>query len=141
LEGIAEETLARHCAAFPKRPIWSVRLDSGGVYQWKRDGEFHLWNPDSIAAIQEAVRKNDYVRYKEFAEMVNDQSKNPTTLRSLLKFRTQPSIAIEEVEPAQDIVKRFVTGAMSFGSISKGAHEWAFLLKHFFPPQQNSQDS
>ncbi|MFH1684570.1 MAG: glutamate synthase large subunit, partial [Candidatus Margulisiibacteriota bacterium] len=117
---IAKETLMRHAEAFESElPI----LNSGGVYQWRRDGEFHLWNPESIFALQDSSRNNNYDRYKEFADLINDQSKNPTTLRSLLKFKPTKAIPIDEVEPVESIMKRFATGAMSFGSISGPAHE------------------
>jgi glutamate synthase (NADPH) large chain len=124
LEGIAKETLKRHREAYPERKVpGPYLLSTGGVYQWKRDGEFHLWRPESIAALQDSVRKEDYSRYVEFAESINDQSKNPTTLRGLLKFKKVEPVPIDEVEPETDILKRFATGAMSFGSISKNAHE------------------
>jgi len=120
---IAKETLLAHKEAFGKIDLLVPYLNTGGLYQWKRDGEFHLWNPDSIAALQDATRNNDCKKYKEFANLINDQSKNPTTLRGLLKFKKVDPINISEVEPASEIVKRFATGAMSFGSISRGAHE------------------
>ncbi|MDD5108580.1 MAG: glutamate synthase large subunit [Candidatus Omnitrophica bacterium] len=120
---IAKETIMRHTGAFPKRPQGQDYLATGGLYQWRRDGEFHLWNPDSITALQDAVRNNNTKKYQEFAALINDQSKNPTTLRSLLKFKTQKPISLDEVEPVQEIVKRFATGAMSFGSISRATHE------------------
>jgi len=120
---IAKETIMRHKEAFPIRPIKENYLASGGIYQWKRDGEFHLWNPDTIVCLQDAVRNNDQGKYQEFAALINDQSKNPTTLRSLLKFKVQKSILLDEVEPVEEIVKRFATGAMSFGSISRSTHE------------------
>jgi len=120
LSVIAQETILRHQKAYEND---SPLLESGGIYQWKRDGEFHLWNPDSIAALQDAVRKEDYDKYKEFTRLINDQSKNPTTLRSLFKFKPSTLIPIATVEPVESIVKRFATGAMSFGSISQGAHE------------------
>jgi glutamate synthase domain-containing protein 2/glutamate synthase domain-containing protein 1/glutamate synthase domain-containing protein 3 len=123
LEEIARETLMRHQEAFPVRPIKENLLASGGLYQWKRDGEFHLWNPDTIACLQNAVRNNDQKKYQEFASLINDQSRNPTTLRSLLKFKAQKPISLDEVEPVEEIVKRFATGAMSFGSISRATHE------------------
>ena len=123
LSTVARETIARHKEAFPKRHIEADYLATGGLYQWKRDGEFHLWNPRSIATLQDAVRNNDYNKYQEFADLINDQSKNPTTLRSLLKFKAQKSIPLDEVEASSEIVKRFVTGAMSFGSISRATHE------------------
>ncbi|MFA6218032.1 MAG: glutamate synthase large subunit [Candidatus Omnitrophota bacterium] len=124
LDTIAQETLLRHREAYPVRSIDAPLLSSGGLYQWRRDGEFHLWNPESIAALQDAVRKDDQKKYEEFTKCINDQSNNPTTLRGLLKFKKSvSSISLSEVEPVAQIVKRFATGAMSFGSISRGAHE------------------
>ncbi|MGQ9846647.1 MAG: glutamate synthase large subunit [Bacteroidales bacterium] len=123
-ETIARETILRHKAAFPEREEFiKSYLETGGVYQWKRDGEFHLWNPDTISTLQDAVRNGDYEKYKHFAELINDQSKNPVTLRSLLKFKPVKPVPLSEVEPVSSILKRFATGAMSFGSISKEAHE------------------
>lgn len=120
---IAKETSLRHRQGYPQRGVSLPYLISGGLYQWKKDGEFHLWNPDSIAALQDSVRNEDYDRFKEFAGLINDQSKQPTTLRSLMKFKKTAPIAIEQVEPVEKIFKRLATGAMSFGSISRGAHE------------------
>ncbi len=123
IETLAQETLTRHKGAYPDRSADIPTLLSGGVYQWKKDGEFHLWNPDTIATLQDAVWRRDYKKYKEFSGPINDQSQSPATLRSLLKFKESKSISISEVEPVESIVKRFATGAMSFGSISRGAHE------------------
>jgi len=123
IEGIADETIKRHRFAYPERNTGQMYLESGGVYQWKRGGEFHLWNPESISCIQDATRNKDYDRYKQFSKSINDQSQNPTTLRSLLKFKKVKSISLDEVEPVESIMKRFATGAMSFGSISRSAHE------------------
>ncbi|MFH1199425.1 MAG: glutamate synthase large subunit, partial [Candidatus Omnitrophota bacterium] len=117
---IAEEVMARHEAAYKNNAPY---LNNDGLYQWKKDGEFHLWNPETIFSLQDATRENNYQRYKEFALLINDQSKNPTTLRSLLKFKQTKSVSIEEVESIEKIVRRFATGAMSFGSISRPAHE------------------
>jgi len=122
-ETIAQETILRHQEAYREDALVAPYLGNDGIYQWKKDGEFHLWNPETIAALQDAAWKNDYQRYKEFAQLVNDQSQNPTTLRSLLKFKKAKPISINEVESVEEIVKRFATGAMSFGSISKEAHE------------------
>jgi hypothetical protein len=122
LDTIALETIKRHNEAYSKT-IGSPFLQTGGVYQWKKDGEFHLWNPVSISLIQDSTRKGDYGLYKEFASRINDQSANPTTLRSVLEFVKTDPIGLDQVEPASEIFKRFATGAMSFGSISKGAHE------------------
>jgi glutamate synthase domain-containing protein 2/glutamate synthase domain-containing protein 3/glutamate synthase domain-containing protein 1 len=130
LGGVIAETIERHNQAYMGSILDKDILPSGGIYQWKKDGAFHLWNPESIAALQDAARENSFKKYEEFAVMINDQSKNPTTLRSLFKFsaterggRKIKPISLDEVEPAQDIMKRFVTGAMSFGSISGIAHE------------------
>jgi glutamate synthase domain-containing protein 2/glutamate synthase domain-containing protein 1/glutamate synthase domain-containing protein 3 len=120
---IAEETLQRHREAFLKQEISLPYLATGGVYQWKRDGEFHLWNPESIVLLQDATRNCDLKKYREFAKTINNQANNPTTLRSLLKFKRRKPIPIEEVESKEAIFKRFATGAMSFGSISRATHE------------------
>jgi len=121
---IAGETLARHSEAYPANSdLESEILKSGGFYHWRKDGENHLWNPESIAAIQDATRKNDRNRYNDFAKLINDQSAQPTTLRSLFTFKPTKSIPLDQVESKEAIFKRFVTGAMSFGSISRGAHE------------------
>ncbi|MEI6631498.1 MAG: glutamate synthase large subunit [bacterium] len=123
IDEIADEAIERHRRAYVERDIEEPFLASGGVYQWKKDGEFHLWNPESIAALQDATRDNTYEKYREFACMINDQSTDPTTLRSLLKFKNKEPVPLNEVEPVEHIMKRFVTGAMSFGSISAVAHE------------------
>jgi len=119
---IAWETIAKHKEAFAiddKDPL----LNTGGQYSWKKDGEKHLWNPDTIFNLQESSKKNDYEQYKKFADGVNNQDDQPVTLRGVLKYKSAKAIEIDEVEPVDEIVKRFVTGAMSFGSISRGAHE------------------
>jgi glutamate synthase domain-containing protein 2 len=121
---VAREALERHHQAFPARHEFNTKyLDSGGLYQWRRDGEFHLWNPESIAALQDATHGDDLERFREFSQMINDQAAHPTTLRGLLKFKKAKPVPLAEVEPIENIVKRFVTGAMSFGSISKETHE------------------
>lgn len=124
LEGIRKDIIARHESAFLAFQTEDRdTLPSGGVYQWKRDGEFHLWNPESIALLQDSVRKGDYPGYKKFAEIIDDQTGHPTTIRSLFSFVKREPIPIEEVEPVANILKRFATGAMSYGSISRNAHE------------------
>jgi len=120
---IEKEVLLRHQEAFGNKFFDLSYLASGGFYQWRRDGEFHLWNPQSIAVLQDATRDNDAKKYQEFSRLINDQSKHPTTLRSLLKFKTALPISIDEVEPVEKIFQRFATGAMSFGSISRSTHE------------------
>jgi glutamate synthase (NADPH/NADH) large chain len=123
LDEIAKEVLAKHFFAFSKTEIPVQRLPVGGVYQWKRKGEFHLFNPQTIHLLQQATRINDYQTFKKYSKLVNDQSEKAITIRSLLDFkRNRPSISIDEVEPAENIYKRFATGAMSFGSISHEAH-------------------
>ncbi|RMG27767.1 MAG: glutamate synthase subunit alpha, partial [Methanobacteriota archaeon] len=122
LKTIALEQYMRHNDAFSGEQDEDL-LASGGNYHWRRDGEFHQWNPNTIALLQKAVRLNDYSIYKEYAQFVNDPEKNPATIRSLLKFRERTPIDISEVEPVEKIVRRFATGAMSYGSISKEAHE------------------
>lgn len=123
LDEIAKEILARHFVAFSKKDIPVDRLPVGGIYQWKRKGEFHLFNPQTIHLLQYSTRMNDYGTYKKYAKLVNDQTQKAATLRGLLQFKKlNPSIPIEEVEPAESILKRFATGAMSFGSISWEAH-------------------
>ena len=122
-EALEKETSIRHADAFPADGSKVTLLKTGGIYQWKKDSEVHLWNPETISSLQDAAKNNDLSRYKDFTRFVNDQSKQPVTLRSLLKFKDAKPIPLEEVEEASLIVKRFVTGAMSFGSISRGAHE------------------
>ena len=121
---IAEEALRLHQAAFSNDPVLANALDAGGEYAFRVRGEEHMWTPDSIAKLQHAARGNSFSTYKEYAQIINDQSKRLMTLRGLFEFRLDPSkaIPIEEVEPAKEIVKRFVTGAMSLGSISTEAH-------------------
>jgi len=126
LEIIAQETILRHQEAFRERETGFNFLATGGLYQWKKDGEFHLWNPESISALQEAARKNDPRKYQEFSRLINEQSRNPATLRGLFKFsypgkKIKP-VSLDEVEPFEKIIARFCTGAMSFGSISGQAH-------------------
>ncbi|MFD1956494.1 glutamate synthase large subunit [Paenibacillus thailandensis] len=124
LEAIAEETLRHHNRAFAEQEGKVKELDSGGDYQWRKEGEDHLFSPQTIHTLQMASRKNDYGLYKKFSSLVQGEDKKYLTLRSLLQFKTdrQP-VPIEEVESVEEIVKRFKTGAMSFGSISKEAHE------------------
>jgi len=123
LDEIAKEVLAKHYFAFSRKNIPIDRLPVGGVYQWKRKGEFHLFNPGTVHLLQHSTRTNDYHSFKKYSRLVNDQSEKAATLRSLLTFkRNRPSIPLEEVEPAENIYKRFATGAMSFGSISHEAH-------------------
>ncbi len=123
LEEVAHEALARHQSAFGQREPASLELDFGGEYHFRHDGEQHLWNPTTVSRLQHAVMFNDAQAYADYAQAVNDQSRKLCTLRGLFEFVEGRSVPLEEVEPASEIVKRFCTGAMSHGSISKEAHE------------------
>ena len=124
IDVVEEETLQRHRSAFDDPYVPGMQeLDMGGQYQWRRHGEFHQWNPEAIAKLQYATRANDPRAYREFAQEVNDQSRRMATLRGLFEFKDLQPIDLDEVEPAVDIVKRFATGAISLGSISREAHE------------------
>jgi len=123
LDEVAKETLAKHLFAFSRKDIPVDRLPVGGVYQWKRKGEFHLFNPQTIHLLQYSTKMNDYNTFKKYSKLVNDQSESAATLRSMFVFkRNRPAINIDQVEPLEKILKRFATGAMSFGSISHEAH-------------------
>jgi len=124
LDEIAAETIERHRRAFPSRPMRLPDLDWGGHYQWRQDGEYHMYNPETIHKLQYSTRTSNYKVFKEYSELINSASARLCTLRGLmeLKFADNP-VPIEEVEPVESIMKRFATGAMSFGSISKEAHE------------------
>ena len=121
---IAEEAFRRHKAAFGNDPVLATMLDAGGEYAWRTRGEEHMWTPDAIAKLQHSTRSNNFSTYKEYAQLINDQSKRLMTLRGLFEFKVDPAkaIPIDEVESASAIVKRFATGAMSLGSISTEAH-------------------
>ena len=124
LDQIAAETLARHARAFPERDGGLAGVDWGGQYQWRHDGEHHLFNPDTIFKLQHATRSGRRDVFREYTALVNDQSQRMATLRGLMELRSDRGpIPIEEVEPAASIFPRFATGAMSFGSISAEAHE------------------
>jgi glutamate synthase (NADPH/NADH) large chain len=121
---IAEEAIRMHRAAFSADPILANALDAGGEYAWRVRGEEHMWTPDAIAKLQHSTRSNNWNTYKEYAQLINDQSKRHLTLRGLFEFKIDPAkaIPVDEVESAKEIVKRFATGAMSLGSISTEAH-------------------
>ena len=121
---VAEEAIRMHHAAFGADPVLAGMLDAGGEYAWRVRGEEHMWTPDAIAKLQHSTRANKFETYKEYAQLINDQSRRHMTLRGLFEFKLDPSkaIPIDEVEPASEIVKRFATGAMSLGSISTEAH-------------------
>jgi len=121
---VAEEALRMHRSAFGGDPVLANMLDTGGEYAYRIRGEDHMWTPDAIAKLQHAARSGSFQTYKEYAQIINDQSRRHMTLRGLFEFRVDPAraIALDEVEPAAEIVKRFSTGAMSLGSISTEAH-------------------
>ncbi len=129
LEGIgvaevAKETLARHNVAFPPPHVTPAPMENAGLYQWRRGGEIHQLDPETVANLQDAVRRGSHASYQQFSDHVNDTSRRLATLRGLMEFRYEREpVSIDDVEPASEIVKRFCTGAMSFGSISKESHE------------------
>ncbi len=120
---IAREAVERHRLAYSHNPIYRHALDVGGEYAWRVRGEDHMWTPESISLLQHATRANDPEKYRQFANLINDQNERLMTLRGMFRIRESHNpVPIEEVEPASEIVKRFSTGAMSFGSISYEAH-------------------
>ncbi len=128
LEEVAEEATFRHQSAFGRNPLYRDSLDVGGEYAYRLRGEEHVWTPDTVATLQHAVRSNAQDRYRDFAKLVNEQTSRLTTIRGLFRIKRAeelglPSVPLDEVEPAAEIVRRFATGAMSFGSISREAHE------------------
>jgi len=124
IDVIAEEASRRHARAFPERPVGGRDLDWGGEYQWRRDGEHHMVNPDMIARLQHSTRSGSYTLFKEYSRLCDDQSRRLATLRGLMELvEARTPIPIEEVEPVESILGRFATGAMSYGSISQEAHE------------------
>lgn len=138
IEIIAEEVLKRHNIAFSNNDESLEALDSGGNIQFRRFSEKHLYTPEAITFIHRAVRESDYGFYKQYAAVINDSSKNLCTLRGLFMFKPRKSVPIEEVEPVESIVKRFVTSAMSFGSISKEAHETMAIAMNRLGAASNS---
>src|SRR5258705_444078 len=124
IDVVAAEVHRRHQRAFPERPTAENDLEWGGEYQWRRDGEYHLFNPETVFKLQHATRNGQYAIFKEYTKLVDDQSRKLATLRGLLEIKHAPQpIPLDTVEPVETIVKRFATGAMSYGSISQEAHE------------------
>src|SRR5262249_12198757 len=124
LDVIAEEARLRHGRAFPTRPVGPAELDWGGEYQWRRDGEFHLFNPETLQKLQHATRSGRYRIFKDYTRAVDEQSRNLAPLRGLFALKpAETPVPLDEVEPVDSIVGRFATGAMSYGSISQEAHE------------------
>ncbi|MCC7411754.1 MAG: glutamate synthase large subunit [Gammaproteobacteria bacterium] len=124
IEVVAQEVRLRHRRASPDRPAATPDLDAGGEYQWRRDGEYHLFNPETVFKLQHSTRSGQYAVFKEYSRLVDDQSRQRATLRGLFRFKSDRApVPIGEVEPATSIFRRFSTGAMSYGSISQEAHE------------------
>ncbi|WP_431238308.1 glutamate synthase large subunit [Mycolicibacterium aichiense] len=142
LDDIAADVATRHQLAYLDRPDERAHreLEVGGEYQWRREGEYHLFNPDTVFKLQHSTRTGQYKVFKEYTQLVDDQSERMASLRGLLKFKdgVRQSIPIEEVEPASEIVKRFSTGAMSYGSISAEAHETLAIAMNRLGGRSNS---
>ena len=137
-DGLAKEVLIRHQHAFPDNKQNEQKLEVGGVYQWKLRGEKHLFNPETIHLLQHSTRTNNFTLYKKFAHLVNNQLKDNLTLRGLFEFKKRTPIPIAEVEPTENIMKRFATGAMSFGSISHEAHSTLAIAMNRIGAKSNS---
>ncbi len=135
LEEIAQEALMQHQVAYVERP---ALLESQGIYQYRKDGEKHAWNPEVIHLLQWAVRDNDYQRYQQFAQLVNHQNQRPHVIRGLFDFKAQQPISLDEVEPVEAIFRRMTTGAMSFGSLGKEAHETIAIAMNSIGGRSNS---
>ncbi len=138
LEEIALEANRRHQNAYKKNQGVQTILPSGGHYRFRKDGERHLWTPESISTFQNAVRSNDNGLYRKYAEQINNQSKKQSTIRGLFTFKQRSPVPLDDVEPAEEILKRFVTGAMSFGSISREAHETIAIAMNRIKGKSNS---
>lgn len=137
---IAKEALKKHSLAFPDKENPTARLEVGGQYQWKRRGEAHLFNPDSIHLLQYSTKKNDYNLFKKYTQQINNQKDKAITVRSLFDFNLNNAkpISIDEVEPVENILKRFASGAMSFGSISYEAHSTLAVAMNRIGAKSNS---
>ena len=135
---LEQDILKRHFDAYKKKQVSPKRLDSGGIYSYRRAGEKHLFSPEAIAFLQKAVREGDYETFKKYTREINDKSRYLCTLRSLFKIKKGNSIPIDEVETVESIVQRFVTSAMSFGSISKEAHETMAIAMNRIGAKSNS---
>lgn len=134
-DDLALEVLVRHRLAFQSS---DSELPEGGIYQWKRRGERHLFSPEVIHLLQQATRRNDYDLYRQYADKINSQAQAPFTLRGLLDFKNRTSIPLSEVEPVEHILTRFATGAMSFGSISHEAHSTLAIAMNRIGAKSNS---
>ncbi|MEY2580338.1 MAG: glutamate synthase large chain [Ilumatobacteraceae bacterium] len=142
LDEVATEVAARHKVAHPPRPAERAhrKLELGGEYQWRREGEVHLFNPETVFKLQHATRAKRYDIFKQYTALVDDQAKKLATLRGLFEFKlgARQPVAIDEVEPVSEIVKRFSTGAMSYGSISAEAHETLAIAMNSIGAKSNT---
>jgi len=138
LDDIAREVLIRHQMSYPTKPDPKLRLEVGGVYQWKQRGEQHIFNPQTIHLLQESTKREDYQLFKKYTRLIDDQTQKALTLRGMFKFKSGKPIPIDEVEPAENIFKRFATGAMSFGSISWEAHTTLAIAMNRIGGKSNS---
>ena len=140
LDEVEREYRQHHRQGYPERPAAAAPgLDVGGYYQWRKDGEHHLFNPQTVALLQDSTRTGDYDLFREYAKQIDDQTRQLGTLRGLFEFRPmQPPLPLDQVEPASEIVKRFSTGAMSYGSISKEAHETLAIAMNRIGGRSNS---
>jgi glutamate synthase (NADPH) large chain len=139
LAELGEEALARHRAAFPDRPVSTAGLPWGGQYHWRKDGEYHLFNPETVYKLQHSAKSARYDIFKEYTRLVDDQNEQRSTIRGLLDFKyAAEPVPIDEVEPVESIVKRFATGAMSFGALSKEAHETLAIAMNRLGGKSNS---
>lgn len=138
IDAVEKEVKTRHDKAFNSIRKDSAILDNEGHYHWRKGGENRLFSPDAIAKLQHSTRINDYKEYKQYAKLINEQGENLATIRGLFKFKKSNPISIDEVEPIENIMKRFVTGAMSFGSISKEAHEAIAIAMNTIGGKSNS---
>jgi glutamate synthase (NADPH/NADH) large chain len=138
MDVIIAEANARYQDAWGAAPQEAALLPAGGHYRFRADGERHLWSPESISRLQRATRSGDAVLYREYAGLINEQAERQFTLRGLFRFKDAKPVPIDEVEPAAEIMKRFVTGAMSFGSISREAHETMAIAMNRIGGKSNS---
>ncbi|MCT4620213.1 MAG: glutamate synthase large subunit [Marinisporobacter sp.] len=138
LEGIAKEVVIRHTSAYEKAGRLDGTLEIGGELSYKKDGEYHILNPEVVKRLRKSCLENDYYLYKGYAKEVNEQNEKVATIRGLLKFKDRESIAIEDVESVEDIVKRFTIAGMSFGSLSKEAHETIAIAMNRIGGRSNS---
>ena len=138
LEESAAETMLRHARAYPADGRAVGLLPAGGEYHVRAGGENHLWSAEAICKLRHAVRTDDYEAFRQYSALINDRARKRTTLRSLFRFKDRTAVPLEEVEPAESIIRRFCTAAMSFGSLSKEAHEAIAVAMNRLGARSNS---